>query len=215
MKVEIENDVKNPNIKVEEQIEEKISVTSVYCEICKIQFANIRTYQNHKRKHDQRPFSCLNCGKQFFGMHVFQSHMRNYQWFTCEICGKDWPTGNKGRHIKNCIVKQEIKAEKKEYICNYCEYKTPKKQSYERHKLSWHTKISCKNCDEMFDNNVILQQHIRKNHPNPRPINPSKKGLEKKRCKWPNCSYTSNHNLKRHERVCLKRQEDSVSFIWY
>ena len=209
----VESDVKDTNIKDKEKGEEMIKLTNIFCEICKIQFAKKKAFQNHNKKHDQRSFSCLNCGKQFFGLHAFHSHMRNYQLFTCEVCGKNRPLTNKVKHVKNCIDKQEkIKPENEQYTCNFCPFNTHRNQNLKGHIASKHTKIFCSNCNELFDNKANLRKHVMKNHPRP------KKAPEVKHCKWPNCSFNSIHQkiFTRHENFnCSERLEESVSFIWY
>ena len=213
MKEDID-DIKNFEIKKEENVE-KINDTSIICEICKQQLPDKQAFRNHKKRHDQRSFSCFNCGKQFIGILLFHRHLLKYKLFNCEICGKDWPIKNRSRHTKSCIIKkEEIKSKKEDYECNNCEFNTTRKQYLERHIARKHTKISCLNCDEMFDNLKKLRNHVTFYHPKEGP----KKEPVAKQCKWPNCSFQSKHhkNVLRHEKInCSKRPETSVSFIWF
>ena len=213
MKEEIDTDCKK-DIK-DEKGEGKFNVSRISCDKCNIQFPDNQALRDHRKKHDQRSFSCLNCGKQFTGLRLFQNHMRKYKLFTCEVCGKDWPVGNKIRHMKNCIFKKEEikpKKEKENYVCNFCEYNTLHKRNFERHIDRLHTKISCSNCKQEFDNHAKLRNHISFYHPKP------KKDPEIKQCKWPNCSFKSKHSksIKRHEKEnCPNRPDASISFIWF
>ena len=198
---------------IKDEKEEKFEGIRRSCEISKIEFPDGQTFRNHKKKHDQRTFSCLNCGKCFTGRKKFTAHMRQYELFTCQVCGKNIKTRNKSRHLKICqLKKEEIKPKKENYVCNFCEYNTLHKSNFKKHINSMHTKVSCSKCDMEFENHTKLRKHVRYNHPRP------KKSPETKYCKFPNCSYKSIHsqNVRRHEKyVCSKRPEETVSMIWF
>ena len=64
---------------------------SYFCDQCRRGFVTKSNYENHKRGHDGRGYSCDYCGKLFKSPTGLKYHMaehtRKYK-FTCEICAK-------------------------------------------------------------------------------------------------------------------------------
>ena len=195
------------NLKDEKNIEDKkLDLVNLYCEICKRPFFNKRLFHNHKEKHDNRTFTCLNCGQKIQGKKRFCEHMRSYRFFSCSICGKDIKSNNKSRHLKTCLVKkEEIKPPKKILSCSICDYKSIHNYYMKIHS-NIHVKRSCNDCPEEFDNQKLLNKHIQQVHIKKVP----------RKCKWENCTYANKKtsNVRRHETTCSKGQSMDV-VTWF
>ena len=151
--------------------------------------------------------SCDICEIQFPDRQTYHDHKKKHdkRSFSCLNCGKQF--------IGLWLFHNHMRKHKL-FTCEVCGEDRPvgNRSRHIKNCIIRHTKISCSNCEQEFDNPAKLRNHITFYHPKP------KKDPEIKHCKWPNCSFKSKHSksIKRHENEnCPNRPDASISFIWF
>ena len=131
----------------------------LHCEICKKTYSSLTSLTYHKKHHSIEPKKCTFCD------------------YECKYADR------LKRHIQQLHLKDKIK-------CKYCTAEFSENRKLNTHLSKSHpnnTDFICKLCDEVFNANILLCNHIRSVHDPPR-------------YECPMCAqkYTSPQNLKKH-----------------
>ena len=124
--------------------------------------------------------SCDICEIQFPHRQTYYDHKKKHdkRSFSCLNCGKQF--------IGLWLFHNHMRKHKL-FTCEICgeDRQVGNRSRHIKNCNIRHTKISCSNCQQEFDNPAKLRNHITFYHPKP------KKDPEIKQCKWPNCSFKS------------------------
>ena len=128
----------------------RINEAKIQCEICLIEFPNLKKLQNHtKNNHGEKieplPTECDICGISYFSLedHMTTHSQRNN--FKCVKCGKMF-LSNKSLTLHNC------------FQCKICDEAFSSLQLLEKHILVH--KYACMICFIEFSSSVEVKNHI-------------------------------------------------------
>ncbi|XP_053623366.1 zinc finger protein 468-like [Plodia interpunctella] len=134
----------------------------LYCEACKLMFANKKAKDEHNRKlhkDEIENFICEICGKVFLHRASLFSHSRSHlpPQFACSTC--DYVTWHKHDLAKHVL----IHTGNKRYQCEYCTASYYTSSNLSSHIRRFHEKIKrypCALCDMRFYDTTKLNRHL-------------------------------------------------------
>ncbi|XP_028162864.1 zinc finger protein 3-like [Ostrinia furnacalis] len=163
------------------------------CTLCYKGFVDLKAYENHKEKHDERsgPFECEICRMRYrtsrhLRTHVHTCHGRQY---ACNKCAHRSHTANQAREHEKWHNGYT-------YECQLCSQKFRKPTSYLTHMRKRHpTEHVCNICGDSFVGRHGLLMHKSKTHRGQEKLTPEQ---EPKFCADCNIHFVSLDAWKRH-----------------
>ena len=109
-----------------------------------------------------KKYSCKECCKEFTEEKVYIEHIQlhsNIERFQCNICNEIYLK-------KEDLQNHGQSHEGQEFGCETCAAKFLSTKDLKDHIASQHTKVmyNCKSCTNMYDDKIILEQHIIREH---------------------------------------------------
>lgn len=101
------------------------------------------------------PHSCCICQKKFARFENLKKHLvtfhHNTKKISCDLCPKFYFT-------KAAILNHMRGHGKNFFSCNICDYRTPAKGHFQRHKLKHSVKVACPICKKQV---AVLNEHMK------------------------------------------------------
>lgn len=137
---------------------------SYKCNLCDAQFKQRRQLSAHRQQHEQ--LSCELCAKTFESQAQLQEHQLTE--IVCPLCNEMF-TSNEW--LKQHVTVSHQVAEYRKfkttnstssvYPCGLCGRKFTSVEKFDEHVVA---EVRCELCDEAFDTNAILRQHVESVH---------------------------------------------------
>ncbi|KAI8431345.1 hypothetical protein MSG28_015885 [Choristoneura fumiferana] len=174
------------------------------CNICNVTYSTRDSYKRHQKEKHEVDMSeqnyCVECNMQFMNSATYNIHIRSSvkhrptRAYPCPDCGKVY--------TKNISMRNHYKLvhlKKSDYHCAICDtyYLTGHRLRY--HQKYFHDKLPkpknklCKYCGKGFNNNRILDNHVR-THTGERPFG----------CEFCSAAFTQKQSLTAHLRSAHK-----------
>ncbi|KAL1378953.1 hypothetical protein pipiens_003878 [Culex pipiens pipiens] len=162
------------------------------CPICSQEFARRNYYLRHMKMHQtENQFKCNECDKAFSFEKQLQEHIgvthRRERSHQCKQCPKTYLTAAALYSHVQAIHKQNFR-----FKCDVCFRSFLTSTDLERHKDRHRgiKKSACPHCDNKYESNNYLRQHIAERHP---------ETLEKlSRCQYCGLGYNTNSHYRQH-----------------
>ncbi|XP_070545891.1 zinc finger protein 85-like isoform X1 [Ptychodera flava] len=134
------------------------------CHICGVSFPFKQWQQHMLDEHvaEIKIYECHICEKQFLRYYDLSCHLQMHEpekTYTCDICGAISKT-------EECLRTHKLLHQKKQYKCDYCDYKIVRKCDLTVH-MQRHidrSKLECKECGKQLLNANSLRSHIQRFH---------------------------------------------------
>lgn len=126
-----------------------------HCTLCDRTYSNYANLRRHERMTHiiNKPLQCSICGSIFKHIYAYRRHMK----YTHK---KILPRNNIGNENNNARKNDIFK-----YFCKICKIKFANIIALQRHmKTHIVNNYKCKECDQEFETNAILNEHISENH---------------------------------------------------
>jgi len=138
------------------------------CKVCGRGFPGCLGLIDHMRSHDQK-CTCSICHKGFQNERLLQSHVKYghdppKQWFQCEACDRQFRFASQLK--KHSLVHGSV--EDRSYVCKVCGSKFPERLELIDHMHYHDQKCMCSICHKGFENEWLLQRHVKYRHDPPK-----------------------------------------------
>lgn len=156
------------------------------CDICQMTFSTSRILERHKLCHFEKQFQCDECPQKFHREDSIKSHkrsrhslVRRTEDFKCPLCNKQYLiAGHLIKHIQNIhqkILKQQhinvidllpdgITLKMRPFQCKLCSKILLDKYGAKKHEGIHMKPFKCEQCNHRCATEIILFNHIRRQH---------------------------------------------------
>lgn len=136
------------------------------CDICKEKFSSHSVMVTHKRRVHEKEmnnFICVDCGSTFNSNSALREHRVRHtteRKFECTTCGMKFKrSSNLQSHLKVHVEGRPVVT----FKCPECDEEFTTKGALATHKSS-HGRITCRLCEQTFNDQSELMQHRREDH---------------------------------------------------